>query len=311
MISSGLAFSDLVPYGISACVLYMLYGYGQIAWEHRHTAWEVWSAIGTREVGTAVSLMALALGSGGFLYTAVPTPMQLGLGDAVGMGREQNVIFAPLNQAENAALGKKASEKEDVEEALARGSSGPEEAGSRKKESKEGKGGLLGGLFRVGATLFIGYLVLLMPSICREEERLFRSGLEENSFPEEVGRALLFGMAHALALIPLGFCLALSVVGFLFGRVYLKSYRDALRHLGQNPSGKNPAGEGRSVLFLKEGSGRAPGLLLSAKANERSLPGGRSPAEEQASAEALLRSAALHTTYNTIILGVFWTGLVF
>lgn len=73
------------------------------------------------------------------------------------------------------------------------------------------------------------FIVLLLPALplfARREEELFRLGAERWSTPERIGRAVLFGMVHALIGIPLGVALALSIGGAWFTFAYLHGYRE-------------------------------------------------------------------------------------
>ena len=73
--------------------------------------------------------------------------------------------------------------------------------------------------------VFIVLLVPAMPLLVEREEQLFRLGAESWSTPKRVGKALLFGLVHALVGIPVGFALALSIGGAHFMLGYLRAWR--------------------------------------------------------------------------------------
>lgn len=72
------------------------------------------------------------------------------------------------------------------------------------------------------------FLVLLAPAVpllALREEEMFRLGAEGWTNAKRAGRAVLFGLAHALIGIPIGVALALSIGGAYFTLVYLRGYR--------------------------------------------------------------------------------------
>lgn len=74
----------------------------------------------------------------------------------------------------------------------------------------------------------IVFLVLLLPALpllVEREEQIFRLGAESWSTPKRIGKALLFGLVHALVGIPIGVALALSIGGGAFTVAYLGAYR--------------------------------------------------------------------------------------
>jgi hypothetical protein len=73
--------------------------------------------------------------------------------------------------------------------------------------------------------LFLGLLLPSVPLFAEREEEIFRLGAEEWRWPKRVGKALLFGLAHAVIGIPLGVALALSIGGGWFQACYLNEYR--------------------------------------------------------------------------------------
>ncbi|HEX2849632.1 MAG TPA: hypothetical protein VHN98_03730 [Acidimicrobiales bacterium] len=69
--------------------------------------------------------------------------------------------------------------------------------------------------------VFLVLLVPALPLLVETEERMFRQGAEAWSWPRRVGKVVLFGLAHALIGIPIGFALALSIGGAWFMAAYL------------------------------------------------------------------------------------------
>ena len=73
--------------------------------------------------------------------------------------------------------------------------------------------------------VFIALLIPALPLLVEREEQLFRLGAESWSTPKRIGKALLFGLVHALVGIPIGFALALSIGGAHFMLGYLRAWR--------------------------------------------------------------------------------------
>ncbi len=90
-----------------------------------------------------------------------------------------------------------------------------------------------GGTDRTTGTVFewvvpLVFLVLLVPALplfAEAEERIFRLGSEHRTFWGRVGKAVQFGLVHALIGIPIGAALGLSVGGGYFTVMYLRGYR--------------------------------------------------------------------------------------
>lgn len=74
--------------------------------------------------------------------------------------------------------------------------------------------------------VFIVLLVPALPLLVEREELTFRLGAETWSTPKRIGRAVLFGLVHAVVGIPLGVALALSIGGAAFTLAYLRAYRE-------------------------------------------------------------------------------------
>jgi hypothetical protein len=73
--------------------------------------------------------------------------------------------------------------------------------------------------------VFVILLVPALPLLVEREEVAFRLGAEEWTTPKRIGKALLFGLVHALVGIPIGVALALSIGGAAFTLAYLRAFR--------------------------------------------------------------------------------------
>lgn len=73
--------------------------------------------------------------------------------------------------------------------------------------------------------IFVALLIPALPLLVEREEQIFRLGAESWSTPKRIGKALLFGLVHALVGIPIGFALALSIGGAHFLLGYLRAWR--------------------------------------------------------------------------------------
>jgi hypothetical protein len=73
--------------------------------------------------------------------------------------------------------------------------------------------------------VFVLLLVPALPLFALAEERIFREGAEEWSWPWRAVKAVQFGLVHVLIGIPIGVALALSVGGLYFQAVYLQAFR--------------------------------------------------------------------------------------
>lgn len=72
--------------------------------------------------------------------------------------------------------------------------------------------------------VFMALVVVALPLFAHAEERMFRSGAQRLSTRRRVLKVVQFGLIHALIGIPIGVALALSVGGWYFMSVYLRSY---------------------------------------------------------------------------------------
>lgn len=73
--------------------------------------------------------------------------------------------------------------------------------------------------------VFVVLLLPALPLLVEREERAFRLGAETWSTPKRIGKALLFGLVHAVVGIPIGVALALSIGGAAFTLAYLRGWR--------------------------------------------------------------------------------------
>ena len=72
---------------------------------------------------------------------------------------------------------------------------------------------------------FAALLIPALPVLVESEERRFRLGAESWSTARRVVRGLQFGLLHLIAGIPIAAALALSIGGWWFTFVYLRTYR--------------------------------------------------------------------------------------
>jgi hypothetical protein len=79
---------------------------------------------------------------------------------------------------------------------------------------------------------FASLLVVSLPLLVAREEWVFRRGAERRSTAGNVGRSLLFGLAHAIIGIPLGAALALSIGGLYLTGCYLRGWRTTRSQAG-------------------------------------------------------------------------------
>jgi len=71
---------------------------------------------------------------------------------------------------------------------------------------------------------FLGLLVVALPLLVAREEWVFRRGAEQRGALRNVGRSIVFGLAHAVIGIPIGAALALSIGGLYLTWCYLRGW---------------------------------------------------------------------------------------
>jgi hypothetical protein len=79
---------------------------------------------------------------------------------------------------------------------------------------------------------FIGLLIVGLPLLVAREEWVFRRGAERRGAMANVGRSVLFGLAHAVIGIPIGAALALSIGGLYLTSCYLEGWRETRSESG-------------------------------------------------------------------------------
>jgi hypothetical protein len=79
---------------------------------------------------------------------------------------------------------------------------------------------------------FIGLLIVGMPLLVAREEWVFRRGAESRGTGTNLGRSLVFGLAHAVVGIPIGAALALSIGGLYLTRCYLDGWKETRSQTG-------------------------------------------------------------------------------
>ena len=83
----------------------------------------------------------------------------------------------------------------------------------------------LGALDVAVPVAFVSLLVVSLPLLVAREEWIFRRGAEHRGTWSNVGRCIVFGLAHAIIGIPLGAALALSLGGAYLTACYLRGWR--------------------------------------------------------------------------------------
>jgi membrane protease YdiL (CAAX protease family) len=177
---------------IALWILWLLVRVARASWRQRELTLALWRAVGVRHVGGALVLLVVVAGVAGALVRWVPGA-ELGIGHLVGL--TGNAVFAPL------------------EEGLARAgpppTSGPDWP------------------LLVGASSFLGPLLLLLPWLAFVEEEVFRAGLEDAGRRRLVGSCLVFGLAHLVMLVPIGAALAIALAGGAYTLVYRRAHAAA------------------------------------------------------------------------------------
>jgi hypothetical protein len=79
---------------------------------------------------------------------------------------------------------------------------------------------------------FIGLLIVGLPLLVAREEWVFRRGAEQRGTAANVGRAVVFGLAHAVIGIPIGAALALSIGGLYLTWCYLEGWKETRTQSG-------------------------------------------------------------------------------
>lgn len=79
---------------------------------------------------------------------------------------------------------------------------------------------------------FVSLLLVSLPLLVAREEWVFRRGAEHRGTAGNLGRAIVFGLAHAIIGIPLGAALALSIGGAYLTGCYLRGWRETRTQAG-------------------------------------------------------------------------------
>jgi hypothetical protein len=268
---------DLLRPAIAVWILWTLVRVARIAWRQRALTVALWRAIRPHHLLGALALLVVVAGVAAALVTWVPGAGS-GLGHLVGLSG--NAIFAPL------------------EEGMARAS--PPAAGAPDWA-----------LF-VGATGFLGGLVLLLPWLAFVEEEVFRAGLEDAGPGRVVLASLVFGLAHLVMLVPIGAALAIGVAGGAYAVAYRRAYRQAgaPRSAGAVEAARRayrPTRRARAAAVRARWQARVE-ELAAAPAEEDVLGILDRPPEDR-QVEAVFAAAVWHTTFNTTVVVLVWLGL--
>lgn len=253
---------------VIAGVVALLAVRARTAWQRRDLAVAVWRSIRPRHVVGALGLMVLVLTVALSLWTFVPVT-RLGVGSLLGL--DGNVIFAPIESALEAPI-------EQAEQA-ATGSASPASG--------------VPWVDVLGVTAFLGVLVAMFPLLAHAEELAFRLGWEDLSLGRQVLSALRFGLVHLIMLIPLGAALAVGVAGFVYGRIYLATYRREATPTVVYPAGRLP------LAVDEHGFSR---LVLGPRSPIVAVDRGR------ARREAVMAATVWHATFNTLVAVIVLVG---
>jgi membrane protease YdiL (CAAX protease family) len=278
---------------IALWILWLLVRVARASWRQRELTLALWRAVGGRHVGGALLLLVVVAGVAGALVRWVPGA-ELGIGHLVGL--TGNAVFAPL------------------EEGLARAgpppTSGPDWP------------------LLVGASLFLGPLLLLLPWLAFVEEEVFRAGLEDAGRRRLVGSCLVFGLAHLVMLVPIGAALAIAVAGGAYTLVYRRAHAAA----GQPGGPRAPAVARRSyrpTRRARAAAARARPLrdheirdheIRDGERGDREHGPDPEPAHatpdaplvvglgepEERQAAAVFAAAVWHTTFNSVLVVLVW-----
>lgn len=264
--------ANILRLAVTAWILFMLSRATVAAWRMRDLAFTVWRHIRFRHVAAAAGLLVIVAGASFALLTWVP-PTRIGLGNLVGF--TGNAVFVPL-----------------------------EEAVSHTPAPTAGADWPLA----IIATAFLGLLGLLLPWLAFVEEEMFRAGLERASFGEQARRALVFGLAHLVMLVPLAAGLSIGLAGFVYGRIYRHGYETSDGHGLPRAAARafRPTRRSRTAADAaraERASARGQGLEGTTITIIDRVP-------ERRQAAGVLRSTVQHTTFNSLIVVVVWLSLV-
>jgi hypothetical protein len=272
---------------IALWILWLLVRVARASWRQRELTLALWRAVGVRHAGGALVLLVLVAGVAGALVRWVPGA-DLGIGHLVGL--TGNAVFAPL------------------EAGLAR--AGPPPASGPDWP------------LLLGASLFLGPLLLLLPWLAFVEEEVFRAGLEDAGPRRLVGSCLVFGLVHLVMLVPVGAALAIAVAGAAYTLVYRRAHAAA----GQPGGPRAPAVARRSYRPTRRARAAAARARPLRDHEDRDhevrdhevrhhepahaphdAPLGVRPGEpEERQAAAVFAAAVWHTTFNSVLVVLVW-----
>lgn len=275
---SGLVVAPVIRLLIAAWILVTLVRAGRAAWHQRALVMAIWRAWRPRHLAGVIGLFVLVAGVATVLLNFVPY-MNLGLGNL--LGTETNAVFAPLEQAIAAAPIP---------------TSGPDWP------------------LLLLSSLFLLPLAVVLPWLAFVEEEVFRGGLEEQGLGGQAWRALVFGLAHLVMLVPIGAALAVGVAGFVYGRVYLRAHADprpvpdaARRSYRPSKRGRHaievrtpppePVADPSAYLAPIVGSAATDLMLGPADAMRRQVSG-------------VFEAAVWHSAFNTALVLAVWATFV-
>lgn len=249
---------------VALVMLVLLVRAGAGALRHRELAVAVWRGVRPRHVVGAFGLLIVVATLAAALLE-VPF-LRYGLGSALGFAG--NAVFAPLEEA-----------------AVRAAPAAPRAA----------EWGLL-----ALATVFLGFLLVLLPWLAFVEEEVFRAGLEDATPRRELLAALRFGLVHLVMLVPLAAALAIAVAGAVYGRLYRRSHRRA------RPADALPAAVLRSYRPTRRALSAARRAAAGAEPDGSVLVLAL-PLRRQAA--GVFASTIWHATFNSLVVVLLWLAI--
>lgn len=260
---------------ISGLVLVLLARAAVGAWRNRRLATLVWRTVSPRHVAGAFGLFAIvAMVTSLLLMSPL---LRFGLGSLVGFSG--NAVFTPLEEV----------------------------------TTRSGHLGAEGGFdwYLVAiATVFLGFVALLLPWLAFVEEEIFRGGLEEADLRQELLAALRFGLVHLVMLVPIAAALAIALAGFAYGRIYRRAYHSDAHHRVPEVVARTyrPTPRARRAAIRTRLDQASAAAVIEGRLAVIVPPTVTPPKLRQAA--GVLASTVWHATFNSLVLMLLWVVLV-
>lgn len=279
---SALVITTVVRLLIAAWILVTLVRAGRAAWHQRALVVAIWRAWRPRHLAGVVGLFVVVAGVATVLLNYVPL-MDVGLGNLI--GTETNAVFAPLEQAMAAAPIP---------------TSGPDWP------------------LLLLSSAFLLPLAVVLPWLAFVEEEVFRGGLETEGLAGQAWRALIFGLAHLVMLVPIGAALAVGVAGFVYGRIYLRAHADPPPVPDPARRSYRPSKRGRRAIEAQTPVPvRVPAPVPGSDAGIRAFAGSAATDLMLGPVDATRRqlagvfeAAVWHSAFNTALVLAVWATFV-